>query len=80
MSTITVGKDGVEFIHTNVIVPRYLRDLAKEHGISLSKELRTALEKKMKEGDAETEQQPTNEASASLSSTDNKVEQKCSGI
>jgi len=50
MSTITIGKDGVEFIHTNVIVPRHLRDLAKERGISLSKELRQALEEKLNHG------------------------------
>jgi post-segregation antitoxin (ccd killing protein) len=50
MSTITIGKDGVEFIHTNVIVPRHLRDLARERGISLSKELRQALEEKLNRG------------------------------
>ena len=70
MTTITIGKDGVEFIHTNVIVPRHLRDLAKERGISLSKELRTALEKKMKEGDAGAKQLPTHEAPASLPTAD----------
>jgi post-segregation antitoxin (ccd killing protein) len=47
MSTITVGRNGVEFVHTNVIVPRYLRDFAKERGVSMSLELRTALEKKV---------------------------------
>ncbi|MDD5189012.1 MAG: hypothetical protein PHF57_12475 [Methanoregula sp.] len=50
MGTITIGKDGVEFIHTNVIVPRYLRDFAKDQDISMSRELRVALETKMKEG------------------------------
>ena len=50
MGTITIGRDGVEFVHTNVIVPRHLRDLAKKRGVSMSKELRTALETRMDEG------------------------------
>lgn len=44
MKTITIGRNGVEFIHTNVMVPRNLRDLAKERGVSLSKTLKEALE------------------------------------
>ena len=48
MVTITIGRGGVEFIHTNVTVPRYLRDLAKDQGISLSGTLREALELKLK--------------------------------
>lgn len=48
MSTITIGKDGVEQVHTTVIIPRDLRDKAKERGVSLSSELRKALEKKLK--------------------------------
>jgi post-segregation antitoxin (ccd killing protein) len=63
MVTVTIGKDGVEYIHTNVSIPRQLRDLAKERGVSMSQELRIALETKMKEGDAGTKQ----------------VEQECSG-
>ena len=30
MVTITIGKNGVEYIHTNVTIPQQLRDLAKE--------------------------------------------------
>lgn len=70
MGTITIGKDGVEFIHTNVIIPRPLRDFAKERGISMSHELRTALEKMMKEGNAGARQLPANEAPASLPTAD----------
>jgi len=65
MVTLTIGKDGIEYIHTNVSIPRQLRDLAKEQGVSMSHELRTALEKKVKEGDVGTKQLPTNEAPAS---------------
>jgi|GEM_PF-7006956 hypothetical protein len=53
MVTITIGKDGVEYIHTNVSIPRQLRDLAKERGVSISQELREALEKKINKGDAQ---------------------------
>ncbi|MGB7789467.1 type II toxin-antitoxin system CcdA family antitoxin [Methanoregula sp.] len=74
MVTLTIRSDGEEFIHTNVTIPRHIRDLAKERGISLSKELRTALEKKIKEGDAGAKQLPTNEAPASLSNTDKQVD------
>jgi hypothetical protein len=70
MGTITIGKDGVEYVHTNIIIPRRLKDLAKERGISLSKELRTVLEMKMKEGDAGAKQLPTHEAPASLPTAD----------
>jgi post-segregation antitoxin (ccd killing protein) len=70
MTTITIGKDGVEFIHTNVIVPRHLRDLAKERGISMSHELRTALEKKVKEGDAGADSATNTKAPASLPTAD----------
>jgi post-segregation antitoxin (ccd killing protein) len=49
MTTITIGRNGVEFIHTNVMVPRNLRDLAKERGVSLSKTLKEALEQKLQE-------------------------------
>jgi post-segregation antitoxin (ccd killing protein) len=74
MTTITIGKDGVEFVHTNVIVPRRLRDLAKEQGISMSHELRAALEKKMKNGDAGADSATNTKAPASLSSTDKQVD------
>lgn len=47
MTTITVNQEGVEFIHTNVILPRNLRDQAKENRISLSRTLREALETKL---------------------------------
>lgn len=53
MGTITIGRGGVEFVHTNVLIPRHLRDLAKKLGVSMSKELRTALEEKIKEGSAQ---------------------------
>jgi post-segregation antitoxin (ccd killing protein) len=49
MTTITIDRNGVEFIHTNVLVPRNLRDLAKEQGVSLSKTLNEALELKFPE-------------------------------
>ncbi|MDD4136950.1 MAG: hypothetical protein PHT99_03530 [Methanoregula sp.] len=70
MVTLTIGKDGIEYIHTNVSIPRQLRDLAKEQGVSMSHELRTALEKKVKGGDAGTKQLPTHEAPASLPTAD----------
>ena len=70
MVTLTIGKDGVEYIHTNVSIPRQLRDLAKERGVSMSHELRTALEKKVKEGDAGAKQLPTHETPASLPTAD----------
>ncbi|MFZ0004693.1 MAG: hypothetical protein ABSG06_10150 [Methanoregula sp.] len=75
MVTVTTGKDGVEYIHTNVSIPRQLRDEAKDRGISLSKELRKALEIKIKEGGAGTKQLPTHEAPASLSSTHDEVDE-----
>lgn len=70
MVTITIGKDGVEYVHTNVSIPRQLRDLAKKQGVSISKELKTVLEKKVKEGNAGAKQLPTNEAPASLPTAD----------
>ena len=48
MGTITIGKDGVEQIHTTVIIPRNLRDEAKKQGVSMSSELRKVLEKDLK--------------------------------
>ncbi|WP_048068235.1 type II toxin-antitoxin system CcdA family antitoxin [Methanoregula boonei] len=80
MVTVTIGKDGIEYIHTNVSIPRQLRDLAKELGVSMSQELRTALEKKVKEGYARGQNAPITETTACLSSTDNQVEQECSGV
>ena len=70
MTTITIGKDGVEFVHTNVIVPRYLRDLAKEQGISMSHELRAVLEKKTKKGNARGQNATNTETPASLPAAD----------
>lgn len=70
MVMIIIGADGVEYVHTNVSIPRNLRDLAKKRGVSMSKELRIALEEKMREGDARTKQLPTNEAPASLPTAD----------
>jgi post-segregation antitoxin (ccd killing protein) len=74
MGTITIGKDGVEYVHTNVIVPRHLRDLAKEQGVSMSHELRAALEKKMEKGNAGAISATNTEAPASLSSADKQVD------
>jgi hypothetical protein len=74
MPTITVSKDGVEWIHTNVMIPRHLRDHAKERGVSLSGELKNALERIMKEGDAGAKQLPTNKAPAHLSNTHEEVD------
>jgi post-segregation antitoxin (ccd killing protein) len=48
MTTLTIGDDGCESVHTTVAVPRHLRDLAKDRGISLSKTLQTALENEVK--------------------------------
>ena len=75
MVTVTIGKDGIEYIHTNVSIPRQLRDLAKEQGVSMSHELRTALERKVKEGDAGARQLPANEAPCIPSSTDKQVDE-----
>jgi len=47
MTTITIGNDGIEFIHTSVMIPRQLRDCAKTQGLSCSKILQEALEKKL---------------------------------
>lgn len=47
MTTITIGNDGIEFIHTSVMIPRQLRECAKAQGISCSKVLKEALEQKM---------------------------------
>jgi post-segregation antitoxin (ccd killing protein) len=69
MGTITIGRNGVEFVHTNVIVPRHLRDLAKERGVSMSRELRTALETKMREGSARDPLATNTVVPASTSST-----------
>lgn len=74
MSTITIGRDGVEFVHTNVIIPRRLRDLAKKRGVSMSKELRRALEKKIKEGNAQGQNATNTETPAPLSRTDEQVD------
>ncbi len=46
MGTTTIGKDGIEYIHTNVLIPRYLRDFARMEGISMSRLLKNSLEKK----------------------------------
>lgn len=75
MSTITIGRDGVEFVHTNVIVPRHLRDLAKKQGVSMSKELRTALEERIKKGDAGADSATNTKTPAPLSSTDEQVDE-----
>ena len=53
MVTITTRSDGVELIHTNVMIPRRLRDCAKTQGLSCSKILEEALEQKMKLGSGE---------------------------
>jgi hypothetical protein len=46
MTTVTTTLNGVEYVHTHVIVPRELKKFAKESGISMSKTLREALELK----------------------------------
>jgi post-segregation antitoxin (ccd killing protein) len=75
MVTLTIGKDGVEYIHTNVSIPRQLRDLAKEHGVSMSHELRIALEKKIKKGGAGADSATNTKTPAPLSSTDEQVDE-----
>jgi len=47
MSTITTGRDGIQYIHTNVLVPTHLRDFARSEGLSMSQILREGLEKEM---------------------------------
>ena len=74
MVTLTIRSDGEELIHTNVTIPRHLRDFAKEQEISLSKELRLALERKMKEGNAGADNASNTKAPTSLSSTDKQVD------
>jgi hypothetical protein len=80
MVTVTIGKDGVEYIHTNVSIPRYIRDFAKEKGVSMSYELRIALEKKMRKGNEGTRQLLAKDSQAPRSSTGKQVEQECSGV
>lgn len=70
MVTVTIGKDGVEYIHTNVSIPRQLRDLAKEQGVSMSRELRTALENKITRGNAGADNATNTKAPASLPTAD----------
>jgi hypothetical protein len=79
MPTLTL-KNGDEYCPTTVLLPRNLKDFARRERISMSKELREALEAKMKEGDAGGQQLPANEAPCIPSSTDKQVEQECSGI
>jgi post-segregation antitoxin (ccd killing protein) len=74
MVTLTIGKDGVEYIHTNVSIPRQLRDLAKEQGVSMSHELRKALELRTKQGSARGQNATNTETPASLSSTREEVD------
>lgn len=74
MSTITIGKNGIVYVHTNVILPRNLKDFAKEQGISMSHELRTSLEKKMKEGNARGQNATNTETPAPLSSARDEVD------
>jgi len=47
MPTIFRNRDGVVFVHTNVILPRYLREFARQNRISMSGLLRQCLEEKM---------------------------------
>jgi post-segregation antitoxin (ccd killing protein) len=49
MGTITIGRNGVEYIHINVILPRQLRDFARNEGLSMSGLLRESLERKIAE-------------------------------
>lgn len=45
MTTFTIGRDGQERVHTNVAIPRHLRDYARENNISMSRLLEKALNK-----------------------------------
>ena len=70
----SVSADGREWSHTTVRIPKSLHDMAIERRISMSKELRTALENKIKEGNAGAEQLPTNKAPYIASSTHEEVD------
>ena len=79
MATITISQNGEQWVHTNVCLPRPLRDFAKQQGISMSRELRKALEKRMKRlGNAQGQNATNAETPTSPSSTDKQVEQECS--
>ena len=47
MATITISQNGEQWVHT-MFAYLTLRDFAKQQGISMSRELRKALEKRMK--------------------------------
>jgi len=69
-----IRRKGIIYAQTCVQIPESLRDAAREQGIGLSSTLTDALEKKINKGNAGTKQLPTNEAPASLSSTDKQVD------
>jgi len=68
-----VRKNGIIFAQTCVTIPETLRDAAREQGIGLSSTLTTALEKKIKEGNA-GKHPATKPKSPALSSTDKQVD------
>ena len=49
MPWVFVNREGVENVHTSVVVPAHLHEFARHEGVSLSGTLRNALEKKYRE-------------------------------
>lgn len=74
MSVKLVTEDGHEWCHTTVRIPKLLHDMAKKCRISMSQELRIALENRMKERDAWGQNATNTETPATLSSTDQQVD------
>jgi len=74
MSTITT-RNGVEYSPITVVIPLAIKTKAREKGISLSKTLTEALEKKMKKKGTARGQNATNtETPAPLSITRDEVD------
>ena len=48
MPTISTGRDGTEYIHTNVLVTQEMKDFVAQHNMSMSKLLRMCLQKRMR--------------------------------
>ena len=48
MPLVFIDRDGVEYVHTSVMVPRNLRDAARENKVSISGCLKRALESELK--------------------------------
>jgi hypothetical protein len=75
MQTKSVSATGEEWSHTTVRIPKQLHDMAIESRISMSRELRIALEKKVQEkGDAQGPNATNTEAQAFLSNTQDEVD------